>query len=190
MKGRALVAPLTSMAGTPAQTPAMPRDELRRALADAWANDARFEHASIASFAKLSLELLALGAMAELVAASHRAALDEVEHARLCFALASRYAAEPIGPGALDLGSSVALATTLERIAAAAVVEGCVGETLGAIEAAEAARARDPIVARALRVIAEDEAKHAELSRRVVAWPSSAAARRCARRLGSRSRAR
>jgi hypothetical protein len=37
---------------------------------------ALFQHASVASFARFSLELLALGAPPDLVAAAHAAALD------------------------------------------------------------------------------------------------------------------
>jgi hypothetical protein len=48
------------------------------------------------------LELLALGAPAELVEKAHVAALDEIEHARICFALASAYGGERYGPGPLD----------------------------------------------------------------------------------------
>jgi hypothetical protein len=48
--------------------PAFDLDEgLLADLADEWRQDAVFEHASIASFARLTLELLALGAPAELV---------------------------------------------------------------------------------------------------------------------------
>src|SRR5262245_889099 len=55
----------------------------RAALAAAWLRDAQMEHASIASFARFTLELLAVGAPAELVADSQRASLDEIEHARM-----------------------------------------------------------------------------------------------------------
>ena len=60
----------------------------RRARGRAWTADALLEHASVASFSRLSLALLAVGAPADLVALAHRAALDEIRHARLCFALA------------------------------------------------------------------------------------------------------
>ncbi|MFZ5897429.1 MAG: hypothetical protein ACOY0T_40625 [Myxococcota bacterium] len=73
--------------------------ELRNALSDEWARAACFEHASIASFNRFSLELLALGAPGDLVERANRAALDEVRHARLCFALASVYAGDDFGPG-------------------------------------------------------------------------------------------
>lgn len=143
----------------------------REALAAAWARDGMLEHASVAAFSRFSLELLAAGAPADLVEAAHRAALDEVRHARLCLSLAAEYAGAPVEPGLLPCGDAVQLAGGLPALAAAAAREGCVGETVAAILAAEQlARAKDPAVRRALLVIAEDEARHAELSFRAVAW--------------------
>ena len=56
-------------------------------------------------------------------------------------------------------------------VAARVVQEGCIGETLASLLAAEqAARATDPAIRAALEVIAEDEAQHAELAWRTVAW--------------------
>ena len=145
--------------------------EVRRALAAAWTADALLEHASIAAFSRFSLELLAVGAPADLIAAAHQAALDEVRHARICFALAQGYAGAPIGPSAFPFEGSITLNTDLASFAAATAREGCIGETLSAIMAAEQlARATDPGVRRALSAIAEDEARHSELSWRTVAW--------------------
>ena len=145
--------------------------EARAALAAAWTADALLEHASVASFSRLSLALLSAGAPADLVAGAHRAALDEIRHARLCFALASAYAGEEIAPGPFPLEPEVRAAAGLAEIAASAVREGCVGETVAAATAAEQrAGARDPAVRAALAGIAEDEARHAELAWRIVAW--------------------
>ena len=145
--------------------------EVRRALASAWTADALLEHASIAAFARFSLELLAVGAPADLVIAAHQAALDEVRHARICFALAQGYAGASIGPSAFPFDGSIAVSTDLASLAAATAREGCIGETLAAVIAAEQlARATDPAVRRALSAIAEDESRHAELAWRTVAW--------------------
>ena len=143
----------------------------RAALAAAWLGDARLEHASVASFARFSLELLAVGAPADLVGAAHEAALDEVQHARLCFGLASAYAGETLSPAAFPFGGAITLAIDLAAMATAAVREGCIGETLAALQAAEQlAHATDPAVRAVLSTIAEDEAAHAELAWRAVAW--------------------
>ncbi|WP_438044685.1 hypothetical protein [Sorangium sp. So ce128] len=62
-------------------------------------------------------------------------------------------------------------ASGLPELAARAVREGCVGETLAAVQASEQrSRATDAAVRSALATIAEDEAWHAELAWRFVAW--------------------
>jgi hypothetical protein len=143
---------------------------VREALAGHWLDVAALEHASVASFARFTLELLALGAPAELVAGAQRAALDEVEHARLAYGLAGAYAGRDVGPGALDL-AAVVLARDAREVVRSLVVEGCVGETLGAAEAlALAEGVSDPSLRTAHARIAADEQRHAELSWRSLAW--------------------
>lgn len=131
-----------------------------------WTRDAREEHASVAAFSRLSLDLLALGAGASLVERAHRAALDEVRHARLGFALASAYAGAPVGPDGWPdalVGPGVESARdTLRRVAVESLVDGAYGEGLAALRA-EAERSDDPAVAAVLAVIARDEAVHAAL---------------------------
>ncbi len=144
-------------------------------LARAWAEDARLEHGSIASFARFSLALLAMGAPAELLAGAHDAAGDEVRHARLCFGLAAAYSGQPVAPGRFPLQRTVAIGSSLAELAEDAALEGCVGETVAALVAAEQlAHASDAAVRRVLATIAEDEARHAELAWRTVAWAIAA----------------
>ncbi|MBI5517930.1 MAG: hypothetical protein HY909_29430 [Deltaproteobacteria bacterium] len=141
-----------------------------RELARAWRSDALLEHASVASFARFVLQLTAVGAPPELLQDALRAGMDEVEHARRCLALAARYDGEALGPAALP-SVAEALATTLPEAAACTVREGCVGETCSALLAmAQRQRATDAFAHAALDRIAEDEAAHAELSWRFVAW--------------------
>jgi hypothetical protein len=143
---------------------------LRERAAAEWLEDARMEHASIASFARFTLELLAVGAPSDLVIESQLAGLDEIEHARLCFALASRYAGADLGPAALSM-IDVTPAASLRDSVLSAVLEGCIGETLAAARASAALEgARDQTTRTVLTKIAEDEAHHAELSYRYVAW--------------------
>ena len=53
----------------------------------------------------------------------------------------------------------------------AALVEGCIGESLAAAEAQAASEvATDPLARTSLQRIAADEARHAELAFRFVAW--------------------
>lgn len=160
--GRDWLAGIPACADLDAQT--------RSALRDAWTRDALLEHASIASFATFTLELLAVGAPPQLLQASQAAAADEIEHAGLTFAIASAYSDVPLGPGRLDL-TGLAPASDLATIAAACVRDGCVNETIAsAVAAAQAAHARDPEVRATLERIAEDEARHAELAWRFVRW--------------------
>jgi len=157
--------PLTPPPDVVALTP-----ELRRALAASWLDAALMEHASIAAFARFSLELLALGAPPDLLRDAAQAMSDEQRHAELCFGLASAYAGEPLGPGALDVRrclQDVALGAVLVTT----FLEGCLGETLAAVEARERAhRVQDPVLEAALHRIAEDEARHAALAWRFVKW--------------------
>ena len=142
----------------------------KRELARVWLADALEEHASVAAFARFTMLMLSVGAPPDLVVASQRASLDEVNHARDCFALAQRYGAIAVGPGALDVHDSIG-PMSLADLAALTAEEGCVGETLGAALAAEQlALVTDPAVRRVLSRIAKDEARHAELSWRFVAW--------------------
>lgn len=148
--------------------------ETRARIATAWAHDASMEHASVASFARFTLELLALGAPADLVVASVDASRDEVEHAVACFAIASRYAGKNLGPARLDVGGA-SPAADLASAVSAAIVEGCIGETLSALLAeARLARAEDAEVRATLRRIANEEARHAELAWRFVGWAITA----------------
>lgn len=147
-------------------------EQLREVIAGEWLQDARSEHASVASFARATLELLALAAPPALVAASQRASLEEIEHARLCFALASRYAGAALGPGPLPAVPT--RPAELVRLACDTFVEGCVGETIAALVATRAARrCADPSVTAVLARIADDEAEHAALAWATVAWAVS-----------------
>ncbi len=148
--------------------PSDPR--LRSALAEHFTELALMEHASIAAFARFTLQLLSLGAPADLIEGSNEALIDETRHARLGFALASAYAGESIGPGAL--GAEHALDDFgVEAVFEATLREGCIGETRAALEATWAAeRCADPVVREILEGISRDETRHAELAWRTVSW--------------------
>ena len=116
------------------------------------------------------MQLLSLGAPAELVDATHRAALDEVRHAKLCYGLAHAYGEPAQGPGRL-VEASAPLEVGLAAFTQAVVLEGCVGETLSALEAAwVAGRAADPRLRAALATVAQDELAHAVLAFDTVRW--------------------
>ncbi len=139
------------------------------AAAARWARQAADEHASVASFARTTLELLALGAPANLVADTQAAGLDEVRHAQALFGLARAYGAPVAAPGPLAVDRP--LATEALDFALATFEDACLGETLGALAAqADADEAEDAEVAAILREIAQDEERHAALAWATLAW--------------------
>lgn len=141
----------------------------RSALCDHWTRVATMEHASVAAFARSALQLLALGAPADLVAATSAAMADEIRHAQLAFALASAYGGSSLGPAPLPIDGALQN-TDLPTVARLALLEGGLGETAAAVFLVESAQACDEPLREALLAIAEDEQRHAELGWRTVAW--------------------
>jgi len=143
----------------------------RCALADAYRKDGLSEHASVASFARFVLECLALGAPADLVSDAQAALRDEIEHAKLSFGLASAYAGQALGPGALDVGDCLPAGPDAHESALRAIREGCIAETVSAALLRRASdAAQDPAVKAVLARVAEDERRHAVLAWRFVRW--------------------
>jgi hypothetical protein len=127
---------------------------------------AALEAASVAAFRRLRRELRALGAPDELLGRAREAAKDEIRHARAVRALAAPYGAPFVAPEIVPSEARELLAVALENAR-----EGCVRETYGALLAhVQAARAEDPAVRDAMKVIAEEETRHAELSWDVATW--------------------
>jgi hypothetical protein len=136
----------------------------------AWLRAALAEHASVASFARFSLDLLRLGAPPALLQASARAAADEVVHARSAFGIAGSLLGRAVGPGPLETAGAVSQDDPL-TIFVRLLREGCVDETVSAALAAEMrSEARDATVIAALDRIVADEAEHALLAWRAARW--------------------
>jgi hypothetical protein len=144
-------------------SPALEQDPARD-----WTHAAALEHASIASFAVLSLDLMALGAPAHLLRGAHLAALDEIAHAEYAFAMASPEG-KRLGPGPLPIPARPA--PTLAGVAIESLRDGCFGETAAALSLQRRAeRSSDLARAKILATMAEDELRHAELAFAIVAW--------------------
>lgn len=144
--------------------------EVQARVIAAWTQHARGEHASVAAFSRFILQLLQLGAPAELVMDATVAMADEIRHARLAFGAASALAGETISAGALDTAGALD-ENSLVAIVLAAVREGCVGETIAAAQATFAAQACEVASLRELlEAIAVDEQRHAALAWRFVRW--------------------
>jgi hypothetical protein len=142
----------------------------RAARAARWSRVGQMEHASIAAFARFSMQLLALGAPPELVSDSARAMADETRHAELAFGLASTYAGRALGPGPLDIDAALT-AVSLADVVRLTFREGCIGETVATLEAGRALeREDDEVVRGVLTQIIADETRHAELAWRFVQW--------------------
>ena len=131
-----------------------------------FAEQARLEAASVRAFADLARALAAHRAPRVLIDACRRAAGDEAIHAMLCARIARRHGATPdlaVGPAAP--------VPTLEALALANAVEGCVREGWAALVATwQAATAADPQIRAAMQRIAPDETAHATLSRAIDRW--------------------
>lgn len=165
--GRALMAPVRHTDADAAASAASQQGD----QAQAWALAGSGEHASVAAFARLALQLMACGAPTDLLRATHEAAIDEVRHAEACWDMARRLGATEVVAGEFPFNAPIDASIRLDELAAGTAVEGCLAETLGAHLAAVAAeRATDPEIKRVLTAIAAEEANHAVLSFRIVAW--------------------
>lgn len=129
-------------------------------------NLAALEGAAVDAFEILHDELSQHGAPVELRKRAKDAARDEIRHARIATALAAREG-RSVTPREHARPASRALA----EIALENATEGCVRETFGALIAMhQAERAQDPTIRYAMRRIAQDETRHAELSWQIDAW--------------------
>ena len=145
-------------------------------VADQWRENGKTEHASVAAFARLTLDLMALGAPPSLVAAANRDALDEIRHTELCFSLAFALDGQSVSPGpfpqaqrAATLPRSRMLA--LARLAVDSLVDGALHEGVSArIIARLAQRCEVPAIRAALKEIAADEGRHTAHGWAVVDW--------------------
>ena len=139
------------------------------ALGNEWAADAALEHASVASFSRLALQLMALQAPAELLARSLRASLDEIEHARSAYSIASALLGHRVGPG--ELAAPTNIPTDRETLLLETVFDGCIGELAATYEAqALATSSADARIRKHHAKVARDEMRHAELAFNILGW--------------------
>lgn len=111
-------------------------------LGEEWTNNALGEHASVASFAVFAIALMTNGGPVSLVEAALKAGLDEVRHAKVSFAIASKLSGngqlmegKSIHPGPLPESNHV-FQHNLTELALAVAKEGCIDETMSAFAAA------------------------------------------------------
>ena len=143
---------------------------LNQAIAQEFSNQGEGEHASVASFAQHTLQLLNMGAPPSLLMGSQKAALDEIKHAKMCYGIAGAFLGTTIQPSSLDVDRSVKSRSGEETIQSV-INEGCIGETIAAVRAQLGAHyAKQPMVKDSLETIAADEANHAQLAWNTVQW--------------------
>ena len=144
--------------------------EQRLHLAQLWARSGQSEHASVAAFAKLILDLMAFGAPSHLIESAQQAMSDEIRHAKQCFSLMRPLRTNKCKPGPLEHLQQIA-PPNLDRLLRGLILDGCVNETVAASLAShEGEAARFPEVRQILVGIARDEQRHAALSWQIVRW--------------------
>ncbi len=139
---------------------------LRGPLAARFRENGRTEHASVGAFARLSLDLMTLGAPPKLLADASRDALDEIHHAELCFGLARALDGTPQSPGPLTAPTSELVGRprheALATLAVDSLFDGALHEGLSArVLAVLAKRCEVPAIATILATLAADEGRHA-----------------------------
>jgi hypothetical protein len=145
------------------------RHDSGNACARALAEMAWLEAASVRAFSRLARDLVDHEAPRALVARAKRAAREESRHAGAMRRLANTHGAAPKRVAARPHRNR-----TLEEIATENAVEGCVGETYGALVALwQATHARDPDARAAFEKIAPDEIGHAALAWSIAEWAAS-----------------
>jgi hypothetical protein len=128
---------------------------------------AYLEAVSVHAFQRLERELAAYAAPSALLRGARRARRDEVRHT----AVTSRLARARGGFPRLPAAPPRKPVRSLFEIALENAVEGCVRETYGAVAGlVEAQTSADASLRRAMRSIAADECRHAELAWAVHAW--------------------
>jgi hypothetical protein len=133
------------------------------------ARAAALEAASVPAFRRLARELGVHGAPEQLVRAARAGVAEESRHAILMARAARTRGATPRAFRVAPMGVRPLLAVAVENAR-----EGCVRETLGALNAVhQAARAADPALREAFKEIARDESRHARLAWEVDAWARS-----------------
>lgn len=155
--------------------PEIPAD-LRSALAQAWRENGQTEHASVAAFARLTLDLMALGAPPDLIAASNQDALDEIRHAEMCFSLARGIDGAEKSPAPFPEAARARTLSSFRKLALAelavdSLIDGALHEGVSARVAAMLARkCESPQIKAVLKQIAADEGRHAAHGWDVVEW--------------------
>lgn len=163
---------LASPRGGSASLPQAPsvEQEVDPRHARMWRDMGLAEHASIATFAQLVQDLMALGAPLHLLSATQAALADEIRHARVCFDVATRLGetcARPHRFAALRAGRLPSTESILfAKVAREALIDGVLGEGTASAVLLACSRSTPPNELTGIyNQLGKDEGRHAE-----VAW--------------------
>jgi hypothetical protein len=140
------------------------------------------EHASIATFSRLNLELLAAGAPHKLIEKSSQAVIDEIRHTRIFSALYKNIFLEEVTvkpcKDFLDIGQlSTRFQTVSERIyqiGKAAFTDGMCNEGYHAVYLETLVEhCKSDRVGKLFSRVAQDERKHFDLAKSIVGWSAA-----------------
>ena len=136
------------------------------------------EHTSVASFNRVSLQLMAFGAPASLLHATMSAAQDEITHAQLMFGFSEKISDLLLIKKKLLQypknfpfpNNSVSIGTKAD-VVRETLVEGVLGETSAAVRLCVRSRTTSNEYLRHLLArVSHDESRHAALAWRTISW--------------------
>ncbi len=156
----------------PRRKPSAAGEDLLARAARGWVLNGDTEWVSVAAFNKLSLDLIELGAPVHLVEAAHGDALDEIRHAKACWALASSLSGEaPVADAPLPELRHLRGSASLVELAVDSFWQGAVLERTSA-DIAEHLQAHcaDARIREVLAMIHRDELRHSEHAWEIVEW--------------------
>lgn len=131
-----------------------------------YARVAELESAAVVAFERMLIDYADAGAPLVLLRRIEDAQRDEIRHTRVMSTLASTYGAEAATPRVAPRRTPSLLEMALEN-----VTEGCVRETWGALSARYQSQAAETFTDRQIwSQVADEEARHAELSWDLHAW--------------------
>lgn len=154
----------------PEQTGTQPTCSLHNyVMASEWTRQGLYEHASIGTFAKFTVELMSIGAPLWMIQLANTAGSDEIRHAQISFDIANLYmnGTQCVVPGPFPQ-HQVNVDGDWDRIATDTAIGGCIGETVSAFKMMESTS--ETVLDEYIRQIAMDEVRHAALAWTSMKW--------------------
>jgi len=154
----------------------LPSREWNKEIAEHYRKVGLAEHASVASFSRVVLELMENAAPAWLLDRTMVAAREEIRHAQMAFALARSRSQEPFHVAGMDGLLEGQESGGLVELARRTVTEACAGETPAFLRVAIAKHfVQDVQTSEYLNAVLVEEKRHAALAWATVAWAVSVA---------------